>query len=292
VRRLIVNADDLGYTSGVNRAIFESHSAGIVTSTTLMAAGPAFTDACAGIASFPRLGTGCHVVLTDGTPLSDASSIGSLVDPNSETPRFRDSLGQFAVRALFGKMDPRHIEEESGAQIRKLQSAGISPTHVDTHKHTHIFPTILRPVLRAARECGVRAVRNPFSACRSLSASLLLNQPGVWTRWAELRVLSRFENMFRNIVLSHGFTTTDGTLGMEVTGVLDETQFLSIAQNIPDGTWELVCHPGYNDAELARSYTRLKKSRAVELEVLTSPETRSALDKAGVELISYRDLTR
>jgi chitin disaccharide deacetylase len=290
VRRLIVNADDLGYTSGVNRAIFEAHSAGIVTSTTLMANGPAFADACAGLASLPRLAPGCHVVLTDGVPLSDASSIGSLMEPGSQ--EFRASLGQFAARAIFGAIDPRHVEAEAGAQIRRIQSAGISPSHIDTHKHTHLFPTVLRPILRAARECGVRAVRNPFSASRALPSSLLLKQPGIWIRWAELRALSRFEATFRHTALAHGFTTTDGTLGMEVTGVLDEAQFLAIAQNIPPGTWELVCHPGYNDGELARSHTRLKKSREVELRVLTSPESRSELEKAGVELISYRDLAR
>jgi predicted glycoside hydrolase/deacetylase ChbG (UPF0249 family) len=290
VRRLIVNADDLGYTSGVNRAIFEAHSSGIVTSTTLMANGPAFADACAGLASLPTLGTGCHIVLTDGTPLSEGSGIGSLTEPMSERPQFRDNLGQFAARALFGKMDPRHIEVEAGAQIRRLLSAGISPSHIDTHKHTHIFPTVLQPILRAARDCGVRAVRNPYSASRALPTSSFVRQPGVWVRWAELRALSRFEPTFRQIALSHGIATTDGTLGMEVTGVLDKELFFTIARSIPDGTWELVCHPGYNDGELAGSNTRLKTSREVELRVLTSPEARSVLEESGVELVSYRDL--
>jgi len=288
VRRLIVNADDLGYTSGVNRAIFEAHATGIVTSTTLMANGAAFAGACAGLASVPRLGAGCHIVLTDGVPLSNPTGIASLIEPGRAD--FRTSIAQVAGRALFGRMDPRHIELEAGAQIRRLQTAGISLTHIDTHKHTHIFPTVLRPILKAARECGIRAVRNPFSGWRALPSQLLLKQPQIWLRWAELRALSPLQAAFRNTILSYGFRTPDGTLGMEVTGTLDESTFAAIAASIPDGTWELVCHPGYDDADLAQSQTRLKQSRAVELRVLTSPEARSAIENAGVELISFREL--
>ena len=292
MRRLIVNADDLGYTSGVNRAIFQAHTAGLVTSTTLMANGPAFADACADLGSLPRLGVGCHVMLIDGSPLSNASSIPSLVHAGAGIPSFRASLGQFAALAMFGRMDPRHIEIETAAQIRHLQSAGISPSHIDTHKHTHIFPTVLRPLLRAARDCGIRCVRNPFSPGPALPLPALMKHPGTWRRWTEMRVLSRFAATFREIALAYGFTTPDGTLGIEVTGMLDESLFTAIAQNIPPGTWEFVCHPGYDDADLARSNTRLRQSREIELRVLTSPEVRQALEKSGVELISYRDLAR
>jgi len=290
VRRLIVNADDLGYTSGINRAIFQAHASGLVTSTTLMANGPAFADACAGLGSAPHLSVGCHVMLIDGSPLSSPSAIASLVSAGSST--FRTSLGAFAALAMFGRIDPRHIEIEAAAQIRHLQSAGVSPSHIDTHKHTHIFPTVLRPLLRAARDCGIRCVRNPFGPGPALPLPVLLNYPGVWRRWAELRVLSRFAATFREIALAYGFTTPDGTLGIEVTGMLDESLFAALAQNIPPGTWEFVCHPGYDDADLAKSNTRLTKSRAIEFQVLTSPEARKALEKSGVELISYRDLNR
>ena len=288
MRRLIVNADDLGYTSGVNRSIFEAHASGIVTSTTLMANGPAFAAACADLPRFPRLGVGCHIVITEGFPLSAAASIPSLIDSSRGKGEFRAGMVGFASRALFGQIDPREIERETTAQIARVKSAGISPTHVDTHKHAHIFPTVLRPILRAARECGVRSVRNPYSGFRSPGA--LLKQPGVWVRWAELRFLSRFEAIFRAEAAAHGLATTDGTLGVEVTGSLDESAFTAIAQSIPEGTWELVCHPGYNDADLAGSNTRLKESREIELRVLTSPAARAALDSAGVELISYREL--
>src|SRR5712672_3642287 len=161
MRRLIVNADDFGLTSGVNRAIVESHTRGIVTSATLMANGRGFEDATRLAKTVPRLSVGCHVVLIDGEPVLDAAQIPSLTSSNSGGVRFRDGLKSFAARALTGRVNEREIELEATAQIRKLESAGISVSHLDTHKHTHLFPTVLRPVLRAARSCGVRAVRNP-----------------------------------------------------------------------------------------------------------------------------------
>ena len=290
MRRLIVNADDFGYTPGINRAIIEAHSSGIVTSTTLMANGPAFADACASLAHVPQLGLGCHIVLLDGTPACDSANVVSLLDPAPGVARFRTSLPGFAARAVCGLIEPRHIELETTAQIRRIQTAGLSPTHVDTHKHTHIFPKILRPVLRAARDCGIQAVRNPFRPSSPLPSTHLMKNPGIWRRWAELRVLSTLERTFRDTAARFGFATPDGTLGIEVTGALDHRLFSAIVQNIPEGTWELVCHPGYNDDDLARSRTRLKQSREIELRLLTLPEARQALEKTGVELISYRDL--
>jgi hopanoid biosynthesis associated protein HpnK len=285
VKRLIVNADDFGFTSGVNRAIVEAHTRGVVTSSTLMAKGPAFDEATELSKAAPRLSIGCHVVLIDGEPLLQPGTIPSL----AQNGQFRDGLKSFAARALAGRLDAGEIELEASAQIRKIQSAGISVSHVDTHKHTHLFPAILRPLLRAAAACGVKAVRNPFGPKLPLRSSQLLARPSLWTRFAEVRVLGRFAGNFQEAVDREGFTTTNGTLGIEVTGTLDETLFRAIAKSVPDGTWEFVCHPGYNDGDLQRAKTRLRESREMELRVLTLPTAREVLAKDGVELISYRD---
>ena len=286
MRRLIVNADDFGFTSGVNRAIVEAHSHGIVTSSTLMANGPAFTEAVKLVKRNPRLGVGCHVVLIDGEPLLDREKIPSL----THSRRFRDSLKSFAARALSRRIDEEEIFAEVAAQIRKLQASAISVSHVDTHKHTHLFPRILRPVLRAARECGVRAVRNPFGPRLPMRSSKLMQRPNLWTRYAQLRILGGFAKNFRSAVAREGFVTPDGTLGIEVTGTLDETLFHAIAESIPEGTWEFVCHPGYNDADLQNANTRLRESRETELRVLTLPGAREILEQKRIQLISYRDL--
>lgn len=290
MRRLIVNADDFGFTAGVNRAIVETHTHGIVTSSTLMASGSAFEDAVRLAKQLPRLGVGCHVVLIDGEPVLDTVYLPTITSTNNGSARFRDGLKSFAVRALAGRLDPGEIEAETIAQIRKIQAVGITVSHVDSHKHTHLFPAVLRPMLRAARACGVRAVRNPFGPRKPLKSSELLARPSLWTRYAEVRILRALAGKFREAARREGLATPDGTLGIVVTGTLDEKLFRAIAAIIPPGTWEFVCHPGYNDADLQRANTRLRESREIELRVLTMPEARELLLKQGIDLISYREL--
>lgn len=286
MRRLIINADDFGFTSGVNCAILEAHTRGIVTSSTVMANGRAFTKAVEMAHSAPHLSVGCHVVLIDGQPILEAEKLPSITHAGN----FRDGLKSFAARALMGRLSAAEIQSEAEAQIRKIQAAGLEMSHIDTHKHTHLFPQVLRPLLRAARACGIRALRNPFGPRFPLRSSQLLARPNLWTRYAEMRILSRFARQFRRAVDHEGFLTPDGTLGIEVTGTLDETLFHAIARSIPDGTWEFVCHPGYNDADLAAAKTRLREARETELRVLTLPAACEVLAQEGIQLISYRNL--
>jgi len=286
VRRLIINADDFGFTSGVNRAIVRAHTDGVVTSSTLMANGRAFSEVVQLVNGLPKLSVGCHVVLIDGEPVLVPEEVSSL----TQSGRFRDGLKMFAARALTGRVDPTEIAAEGTAQIRKIQTAGLIVSHFDTHKHTHLFPAVLRPLLRAAADCGVRAVRNPFGPRFPLRSAQLFVRPNLWTRYAEVRVLRTFAVKFREAVQREGFLTPDGTLGIEVTGTLDDTLFTAIAGSIPEGTWEFVCHPGYNDSELQSAKTRLRESREVELRVLTLPAARGILERQGVQLISYREL--
>lgn len=293
MRRLIVNADDFGLTLGVNRAIAEAHTRGIVTSSTLMATGPAFDDAIRLAKQLPQLSVGCHLVLIDGNPVLGADRLRTMTAqnsaPNSGPAHFRDGLKAFAVRALAGRMNSTEIEDEAVAQIRTIQSAGVAVSHLDSHKHTHLFPAVLRPVLRAARACGIRAIRNPFGPRRPMQSAALLARPGLWTRYAEVRILGALAGRFRDAVRREGMHTPDGTLGIVVTGALDEKLFRALAASIPEGTWEFVCHPGYNDADLQTVHTRLRESRETELKVLTMPEARQLLSGSGIDLISYRD---
>jgi hopanoid biosynthesis associated protein HpnK len=287
VRRLIINADDFGFTSGVNRAIIQANTEGVVTSSTLMANGRAFSEGVEFAKGLSKLSLGCHVVLIDGDPVLPPEKISSL----TQSGRFRDGLKGFAARALTGRLDSAQIAAEATAQIRKIQAAGLTVSHFDTHKHTHLFPQVWRPLLRAAADCGVRAVRNPFGPRFPLRSTQLLARPNLWTRYAEVRILRTFAAKFREAVQREGFVTPDGTLGIEVTGTLDESLFTAIATSIPDGTWEFVCHPGYNDSELQSAKTRLRESREIELRVLTLPAAREILEQQGVQLISYRDLS-
>ena len=295
-RRLIINADDFGLTSGVNRAIIEAHQRGVVTSTTLMANSAAFADAAQLAHINPKLSAGCHVVLVDGLAVSPPKDIPSLLErnqqgiPDKDPSRLRDNLLPFASAALRGRLRGEEIAAEIEAQIRKLKTAGLELTHLDTHKHTHIFPAIFKPLLEVANKLGIRAVRNPFAPIKPLAFAHLARRPRLWTRYSEVKVLRRFVSEFRKEVAARGMVTPDGTFGVVSTGALDPELFGCIMGCIPEGAWEFVCHPGYNDAELGKVRTRLRQSRVAELEVLTSSDTREAIERHGIELISYRDL--
>jgi hopanoid biosynthesis associated protein HpnK len=286
MRRLIVNADDFGYTSGVNRAVAETHRARIVTSATLMATGAAFDDAVRIAHSNPGLSVGCHIVLLDGSPLLPASQIPGLIT-QGKLPAFRQGWGGFSAAALRGALAAQHIEAEATAQIRKLQQAGIRVSHVDTHKHVHIFPQVLQPVLSAAKACNVDAIRNPFEPAR---LSLLSQDIRLWRRWLGVGLLNAFAGSFRRTVRNAGMISPKGTLGIIATGKLNERLLRSLIEHMPQGTWELVCHPGYDDAQLRGLRTKLLESRQKELQILTCPDLPQWLTNQGVDLISYCDL--
>jgi hopanoid biosynthesis associated protein HpnK len=285
VRRLIVNADDFGLTAGVNRAIVEGNRTGVVTSATLMANAQASAGAIELAKAQPELKIGCHVVLIDGAPIT--ANLPTLTNGSSH---FLSSLKKFAVAAVRGQIAPEEIQREVEAQIRKIQVNGVTLTHVDSHKHTHMFPHVLRPVLRAAKACGIRAIRNPFEPLRSWPGITVFRTPALWLRSAGVMVFQMFASEFRRALNEEGMVSTDGTVGIAVTGLLDQQKLLCILEAIPDGTWELVCHPGYADADLRAAGTRLTKSREVELSALTSVETRNALLRNQIQLISYADL--
>lgn len=255
--RLIVNADDFGLTSGVNRAIIELHKAGVVTSATLMARAAATDEAIELALANPTLGVGCHVVLTDGEPILPPKQIPSLVERSGS---LYASLSAFHAHLLTGRMRAAEIEAEAAAQIGFLRQRGVHLTHIDTHKHTHIFPQVLRPVLRAARASGIGAVRNSFEPEWALRAS----HWAPWLRLVQVSAMRWLEPVCRRIIAEEGFVTTGGTIAVAGTGALDASTLRSLLKQMPAGTWELVTHPGYNDADLERIPTRLRASRDVE----------------------------
>lgn len=287
MRRLIINADDFGLTSGVNRAIVEAHQRGVLTSATLMANSQAFDEAVMVAKSNPTLAIGCHVVLVDGVPVSDPEHIPSLLANNHGSCRFQRTLGRFIARLAYRELDPNQIEAEVTAQIRKVQAAGVHVSHLDSHKHAHMFPTVTAPILRAARECGIAAIRNPFEPARF---RFIKNRRALWSRYVQVRTLHFLARRFKQQVQDSGLRTTDGTIGIVATGALDCDLFDTLIGDLPEGTWEFVCHPGYNDTELQRAGTRLLESRVQELEILTSARSRDLLDKCGIHLMSYHDL--
>ena len=260
--RLIVNADDFGQTPGINRAVLELHQVGLLTSASLMARAAATDQAIEIALATPTLGVGCHVVLTDGEPVLPPAQIPSLLE--SSTNLFIPGLTVFLGRLFAGRIRDEEIQAEATAQIQYLQSCGLQVTHIDTHKHTHMFPRVLRPVLRGARACGIRLVRNPFEPVWAIRATAGAG----FVRAAQVSILRSLQSSWRRILAEEGFETTGGTIGISSTGALDTATLHRLLDRVPAGTWELVTHPGYNDADLARARTRLRSSRDIEREAL------------------------
>ncbi len=286
MKRLIVNADDFGLTPGVNDAIVQLNGLRALSSATIMASAPYFAAAVHLAFVQTSLAVGCHIVLVDGAPLSPAKEIVSLIDPRDPpSTRFRPTLGEFLRDLLRGRIRETDIEAEAVAQIRRVQSSGLRVTHLDTHKHAHMFRRVLRPLLRAALSCGVPAIRNPFEPLWSVRATPSTDL----LRRLEVHALRTRQASFARLVRRSGIATTDGAIGVTATGTLDQTTLRALLSEMPDGLWELVCHPGYQDGVLEQTRTRLRASREIErqalLEVIPELEHDSAFN-----LIDFREI--
>jgi predicted glycoside hydrolase/deacetylase ChbG (UPF0249 family) len=151
-----------------------------------------------------------------------------------------------------------------------------------------MFPSILMPLLRAASAHGVRAVRNPFEAPGTLRFAEALGNPALLVRKTETTLLRAcLYRRWLKAVLEAGFATTDGSLGVASTGTMNEAGLRAILRQMPEGTWELVCHPGYNDIELAAVRTKLRESREVELKMLLGITVDELRESYGTELVAF-----
>jgi predicted glycoside hydrolase/deacetylase ChbG (UPF0249 family) len=219
------------------------------------------------------------VVLVDGEPVLPAREVPTLVD--ARTGQFHQTLGKFLPRLFTGRIRAAEIEAEAAAQIALLKNRGLRLTHVDTHKHTHMFPAVLRPVLRAAKAAGIGMVRNPFEPEWAVHATPRASA----ARAAEVFALRKMGPYFKRLIARHGVMATDGTIAVVGTGTLDGDAVRSLLKQLPAGTWELVTHPGYNDADLARVRTRLRQSREIEREALEAVR-----EFPEIELVSFSGL--
>jgi len=266
-KRLIVNADDFGFTPDVNRGIVAAHANGILTATTLMANGAAFDDAARLARETPSLDIGCHLVLISGR---------SLLPPYAPLPR---ATAEFLRALAMGRMRVYH---ELAAQVRKIMAAGITPTHLDTHKHTHLAPPVLEAVARISQEFNIPWVRRPFDL------PLTSARGGGMLKRVTSGSLQLLRRRFHRVLDRHGCRTTDHFAGFQLTGHFRAPELAQLIRDLPDGLTEFMCHPGYCGEDLRQARTRLKESRERELEALLAEEVRAALEQAGVELVNYR----
>jgi len=268
-RQLVVNADDFGFTPDVNAGIVEAHQRGILTSTTIMANGAAFEDAVRLAREVPTLDIGCHLVLVGGQSL-----VGGQALPATVTK----------LLAAVARRDLR-IYDELAAQIRRTVNSGIRPTHIDTHKHTHLLPPVLDAVARLSEEFGIRWVRRPFDfPLNALRGSV----PRAKRLTSD--ALGLLRRRFHRVLARHGCRMTDHFAGFQITGRFRTAELAALLGVLPEGSTELMCHPGRCGEALRNARTRLKESREHELEALVASEVREALQRNGIKLVSYKEL--
>ena len=277
-RMLVINADDFGIAPGVNRGIAEAFGAGTLSSVSMMVTTPAF-HAAAALArdSMPGVGVGLHLDLLTCVP---RAGVTSLTDPI--TGRFR-SLTELAARAFAGQVAAADVRSECDAQIAALKAEGITPTHVDSHRHTHALPGILPAVVASARAAGVRVVRRPLDVMSVTDPVASAKMIALHASWRValsgvdapgIALLGRSPH-FRGIALQ---------------GAPDvQARILTMLDRIPTGSTELMLHPGYDDAILARQ-DPYRAEREREVAALTSAPVRERLAGGDIELVHFGQL--
>jgi predicted glycoside hydrolase/deacetylase ChbG (UPF0249 family) len=279
-RLLIVNADDLGQTPGINRGIEEAHRQGLVSSATLLANGAAFAEGVELAARCPRLGVGLHLNLVEGTPVAPLEQVGSLVDAGG---RMWGKRG-LARRWLTGAIDPGHVRAEFAAQLGRVRGAGIEPTHFDSHQHLHVLPGLRDLLFGAAAHWGLSACRWPRE---SLGSNLWPPRPGGWLRWLVVRLASgRGELAARRC----GLRLPAQFGGLCQTGSLSARWIAAWLRGLHGQSAELMVHPGYVDAALRESGTRLLQQREAELRAVCDPTLPALLRELGLRLGHFGDL--
>lgn len=272
-RRLIVNADDFGFTPAVTAGILEAHDAGAVTSTSMMVRCPGWDDGVRRARATPTLGVGLHLNLLVGVPLA---AVPSLTDARSG--RYV-TLATMVRRALLGRIDAGEVTAECEAQLAALADAGIPCTHIDSHRHVHALPVIRRAVAAVACRRGLplrRPVESHFRAAGGLTSQIHRGLIGVAWRVAGIGAPAT--------------RAADHFIGVSMQGADRFAERLASAiDGLSGGTTELMVHPGrVDDALVAIDGYTWQRER--ELAALVSPLLRERLRRDDVTLIGFRAL--
>ena len=275
---LIVNADDFGLNAAANAGIIECHQAGSVTSTTLMANAPALEDAVALAHAHPELGVGLHFNLTWGRPVAEPSRVSSLIAANGEF-HGRDALGR---RALTGRLKADEVAVELEAQLQRLRSLGIAPTHVDSHQHVHAFAPVFSAVA-ALCERERLPMRVPWVAPERAAGARRRIRRAVLDH-----LLSRSTRRWQGIVRWNDGMGSVFDLGV-VGEPLSAEHYETILERAGEGAFELMVHP-VTSAAAMEGYTRVGAVGEAEYHWLRLGEMQDVASAHGFRLGTYRDL--
>jgi hopanoid biosynthesis associated protein HpnK len=277
LKQLIVNADDLGLTPAVNRGILRAFQDGIVSSASLLVTGSAFEEAVALAQRNPKLDVGLHLTLVEERAVLGREILPTLVD---ETGRFPRTSGEFFRRTFLGRISWDEVEREIAAQIARFQKTGLRLSHLDSHQHLHMFPPVFQIVRRLTRRIDNVWIRNSAGPWRKSPGILM----GRWIKQLGLNLTCLSARGLHGPPLPQ---MPDGMFGFEVSGCLTRSALEQILRKIPDGLYELICHPGEGDKETCRQYRHWGYRWAEELEALTASETRCLLQEQKIALTSF-----
>jgi predicted glycoside hydrolase/deacetylase ChbG (UPF0249 family) len=273
-KQLIINADDYGRTRGVSSGIRSAHLNGIVTSTTAMMNMPG-VESCLeeALRDCPRLGLGVHLVLTAGKPLLPASQVPKLTGGKDHFP----SALQFIK--FMPDMDPDQVRAEWNAQIQKfIRSTGKKPDHLDSHHHTSYFSQPLFQIMLELAGEHKCAIRPPLAEGGSDLPLDLPVELGDQSMEFIPALLSQFSPLSPDNFFS-SFYDKSAT----------SDNLLNIFHNLPAGTSEIMCHPGFSDPELMEG-SSYNIQREVELAALKDPAIKTCIMDHKIQLITYAQL--
>lgn len=282
MKHLIINADDFGLHETVNLGIIQGHTAGVITSTTIMPGGKAFDHAAELIKAHQTLGVGVHLTLVGENPVCHPDQVKSLVNQDGcLSPQYP----QFLKAYLLGKIQLADIRRELTAQVKKVVDKGIQITHLDSHQHMHIVPGIISITIDIAREFGIKALRLPaepyfFSG----------GYPCPPTRFVARSGLTMLAQLARNKIISNNIVVPEHFFGMLAGGNMREEFLLAIIKALPYGVSEIMMHPGSNNKLLNTIYPWNYHGEE-ELAAVTSKRVRQCLTENHINLISFRDLS-
>ncbi|NNC07830.1 ChbG/HpnK family deacetylase [Corallococcus exiguus] len=274
--RLIVNADDLGLHPSLDAGILKAHREGIVTSATLLAMGPSAAEAV-GLAKAQGLAVGVHLALSTRLPCAAPAEAVRTVAPGG---RLRGNWAEFAKAWVTGRVRREELERELSAQLFRARELGAKVDHLDGHQHLHLLPGVRSVVEGIAAREGL-----PLRWPDALPRASWLRAPGPAVKTTVLAVLARTAPRARPGVrrVSAG--------GVFEAGRLDESALLSVLDSLPEGDFELGCHPGEGAPHVPEDPAWTYGWDA-ELAALTSPRVKAKLVERGITLANYGELQR
>ena len=280
MKRLIVNADDFGLSPEVNAGVIRAHRDGILGSASLMVAEPAAKAAAELARQNPALDVGLHAVVCRGRSILNAAHLPGAVDASGH---FVENTVLAGMRYFFDRSMRTKMTDELRAQVeRHLDLVGYL-NHIDGHLNFHVHPLFADILIELAVEYKVPCIRLPRE---SVMTTLRLRRNHVPSKLIEFVIFRILSRRMRRMMAERGLRSTDALFGLHQSGHLDEDYIVGVIDKLRDGTTELYFHPAADVGDIPPS-----AAAQLEVEILTSPRVRDAIDRNAIELITFANLS-